>query len=197
MAGTVAKRVTAALDAVSRKDPEQGLHDICGVIESTAKAEYGAGGRKNYKDFIKDHLTLITWASGFPPIGKMRFAYQHPNIDPDAAGTCGIEDVIDHAVRCGLYHAGEWPDSLKFEDSRQIRLDGSGNLFLPMSLVNGLIMLVVTSPANKGESITDTYKINSWFTTLPINNLWGKRAELMALQAAEATLHNAVQAIVR
>ena len=50
--GTIAKRVAAALDAMAKPDAEQGLHDICSAIETTAEAEYGKGGKKSYKDYI-------------------------------------------------------------------------------------------------------------------------------------------------
>jgi hypothetical protein len=195
MAGAIAKRVAAALKAMAKGDAEQGLNDICGSIEATAEAEYSAGGKKNYKKFIHENLGLITWMSGLPTILNIRLAYQHPRIDLDANGTCGFEDVVYHAVRCGLYHASEWDDNLTFEDAQIMSIASDGRLILPKALVWGLIFAVVISPVNKSEKLDHPFGLRAGGTEVAIDKLWGTRDELRAQQQANASLEQALKAV--
>ncbi len=57
---SIGSRVSAALDALAKGDAEQALHDICSAIEVTASKEAGKGGRRSYKEFIRDNFVLIT-----------------------------------------------------------------------------------------------------------------------------------------
>ncbi len=194
---SVGKRVAAALTAFSSNDTEQALHDICSAIDTTPTTEAGKGGRRSYKEFIGDNFALISRAAlGVEgTIGKLRIAYNHPDITPDADGLCGIEEIIYHVVRCGCYHETSLPSTLTFVQANAIKCDGGSTLVLPANLVKGLIAAVVVSPVNSGETIDPKHELTFDFVKISVNKLWGKRAELNALLDAICSVRHAISAI--
>ena len=182
---SIGKKVSRAMDELQAGDAEEALYQISSAVEATAKAEYGTGGRGNYKNFIHDNFGLITKiAFGHARILKLRIGYSHPEIKSDADGTCSIEEVFYHAVRCGLAHETKLPHNLVFTDEQAIKPDKSGTLFLPKSLVMGLIVAVVVSPANAGEKADKPCGIQYIGLNIPVEKMWGKRAELIRLHEA-------------
>jgi hypothetical protein len=194
---SIGNRVAAALTAFSSNDTEQALHDICSAIDTTATKEAGKGGRRSYEEFIRDNFVLISrTAFGVEgTIGKLRIAYNHPDITPDADGLCGIEEVVYHVVRCGLYHEASLPATLTFVQTNFIKCDRGSTLVLPANLVKGLIAAVVVSPANSGETIDPKYELTFDFVKISVNKLWGKRAEVNALLDAICSVRHAISAI--
>src|SRR5262245_13698054 len=107
----IGKQVSDAVTKMDAKDPEGALFAICAAIEATATKEFGAGGRRNYKDFIHQNLDVITWTAFGPRILNLKLAYQHPDVKLDADGLCTFEDIMYHVVRCGLYHTTDLPNN--------------------------------------------------------------------------------------
>jgi hypothetical protein len=188
---SISKRVAEAIDQMNAGDPESALFQICSVLEATATQFYGKKGRGSYKDFIHDNLDLITRIALGPRILNINLAYDlNKNLPPgekpvpsNADGTFPIQAIFYHAVRCSLYHGAKLPADLIFNDKRLIEVQ-SDKLILPSSLVSGLIYSVVACPINAAERIADTYGVDIGGWKIPVNSLWGKRAELVALLAA-------------
>jgi hypothetical protein len=180
---SIADRIAEALDWLSKGDAEAAFLPLCSAIDATAARCYGTGGRKSYKDFLHENLGLITRASVGPSILNIRVQYDHPEIKCAADGTCTIEDVIYHAVRCELSHSAKLPDNLKFADERIFGVEDD-KLVLPSALLTGLIIAVVSSTANAGESIDGRHIMHFRGFQIPLNKLWGKRQELIDLFAA-------------
>jgi hypothetical protein len=179
---TIADRIAEALDWLSKGNAEAALLPLCSAIDATAARCYGTGGRRSYKEFLHENLSLMTSASVGPSILNIRLQYDHPKIECASDGTCTIEEVIYHAVRCGLSHKAQLPDNLKFTDERTFGVEDS-KLVLPFALLTGLIIAVVVAPANAHESIDGRHVMNFRGLRIPLNELWGKRQRLIDLFA--------------
>lgn len=177
---SIGKRICKALEELQNDDPEAALFQVCSAVEATAKAEVGGGGGSTYKTFIHENLGLITKAAFGVKILNLNLKFRHPQIKPSADGTCSIEQVLYHAVRCGLYHEAQYPSDISFSADQYIKVDGD-TLVLPVSLVLGLVVAVVTSPANDGESTESPFLLNMGPFPIPLSQLWGRRDECLWL----------------
>ena len=107
---SIGKRVAEAVEKMDAGDPEGALFQISSAIDATAKREFSKAGRRSYKDFVHDNLALITDITfQGTRILNLHFAFDHPQIAKDSSGTCTIQDILYHAVRCGLYHDSALP----------------------------------------------------------------------------------------
>lgn len=193
---SVAKRVAAAFEALAKDDYEQAFHDICSAIEVTANGEFGQGGRGSYKRLIADNFELVSRLA-FPgtTMRSLRVAYNHPDVPLDDEGFCSIEDIVYHAIRCGLYHTATMPVNLSFANSNTIVADGGHTLQLPSKLILGLIAAIVTSPSNSSERIQADYSLSYQGISIPFSKLWGKRDELNSICEAADQLQRAIAAL--
>jgi hypothetical protein len=181
---SIAKRVAEAFQNFHKKDPEGALMHICAAIEATATAEYAKEGRESYKRFLHENLGLVTKVALGGSIQNINLGYTHPHIKTVVPGLCSFEDLIYHAVRCGLYHQASIPADLHFKDEPVFEVDAD-RLVLPAKMVLGLIVAVVVAPVNKNESVTGDYHgLNLSGYEIPLHRLWGKRAELLDLYRA-------------
>lgn len=172
------------------------MFQICAAIDVTAVREYKQKGKASYKRFVHENLRLITnVAFGGKEILNINLGYEHPDIRKLDNGMSPIEDVVYHAVRCGLYHNACLPENLKFSDEGVIGVD-EGSLILPAALVYGLMVAVIVAPVNKDESSPKASVLNLGTFPIPTAKLWGRRAELLWLLDAEAEyrrLHEAMK----
>lgn len=176
---SIGKRVFESITKTQEGDTEGAFFQICAALEDTARREYQAKGKRFFKLFVTDNLLLITKFCFSPGgIAGLRVAYSHPQIKSDAKGLCGIDDVIYHAIRCGLYHEGKLPDNLKFGPERAFRPGMDGSLYLPQDLVMGVTLAVVLSPVNAGESLPEERYLQLHPLPLPFSKLWGRRQEV-------------------
>jgi hypothetical protein len=183
---SIGKRVSEAIDKMQASDPEGALFAICAALEASAVKEFGKPGRASYKDFVSQNLGLITnVAFGRGRILNLRLDYEHPQMKKSPDGVYPIEEILYHAVRCGLYHAAELPSSLRFVAEQKIYSD-KGALVLPASFVFGLITAVIVAPVNAHESASRPSMLNLGDFPIPISHLWGRRAELLWLLDAFA-----------
>lgn len=167
---------------MERGDPEGALFQICAAIETTATKEYGREGRKSYKSFVHDNLALITRVSfGGLSILNLNLRFSHPRITTTPDGLVPLQEILYHAVRCGLYHDSRLPDDLAFSGEGQIRIEEDGKVVLPPSLIYGLIVAVVTSPSNEHEQSHKQHMLKIRQLQIPLETLWGQRKEIARL----------------
>jgi len=175
----IGSRVADAFDHLEKDDPDGAMFAICAAIEATAAKEYGQGGRSTYKKFVHDNLRVITRVGLGIYIHNLNVAISHPEVPTDANGLCSFQDVMYHAVRCSLYHEAALPSVISFQKERVLHASG-GHIVLPSSLIYGLVMSVVIAPVNAAEQ---SPKINIFnipeFGPLPVNQMWGRRAEVL------------------
>jgi hypothetical protein len=156
---SIAKRIAEAIDKLLAGDPESALIPVSIAVDATASQMYPT--KKNneaYKDWLHDNLSLITKAGmgNVSVTESFRFAYNHPDIIPGDDGCCSFEQILYHVVRCGLLHGAELPENLTFSTDGVIKID-SGRLTLGSSLIYGLIVAVVVSPVNGGQTIPNNW----------------------------------------
>ncbi len=191
---SIGKRVSEAFVQLLNGDAEAALMQICAPIDKTAKLEASQSGKKpgkkhnkgigaRYKSFVHRNMDIITGVGLWGPmLAGVRLPYTHPDIQCQPDGTCSLEEIIWHVIRCGLYHEAELPNDIVFTDSEL----GGGNkspagvLKLPKNLVYGLIMAVVGSPVNKSQTFDDSYCIRIHGENYFLNDWWGKAAQLRA-----------------
>jgi hypothetical protein len=178
---SIGKRVSDAIDKMGASDPEGALFAICAALEATAAKEFGKPGRSSYKDFVSQNLGLITnIAFGRGRILNLRLDYDHPEMKKNSDGVYPIEEILYHAVRCGLYHTAGLPSNLRFVAEQKIYCN-NGALVLPASFVYGLITAVIVAPVNAHESASKPSMLNLGEFPIPISRLWGRRVELLWL----------------
>ena len=174
---SIGKRVTDAVEKGLRGDPEGALFAICAAIEETARRERRRKGRQGYKAFIADNIHIVSGIGLSHPIAGLQIAYSHPDLPATDDGHARIEDIVYHVMRCGLYHSAALPASVAFTDNR-IGSDGKGNLLLPKSIVAGLVVSVVCSPANIREITDPKFYVTALGERFVLNEIWGKRSEV-------------------
>lgn len=174
---SVGQRIQEAIDHMDRGDYLLALTPACIALDITSQRYFQktSGSRSTYKEFIKEHLWLITFM-GIPGLmsSAIRVPFSHPNVQADAAGNIGIEDVIYHVVRCSLVHSDEKSVKVVWNNVIHFGIDSSGNLILNPQLIWGLIGAVVFSPVNKEESIPDRYWLIAGTFKMFISELWGR-----------------------
>ena len=179
---SIAKRVAEAVEKMAQNDTEGALLPISAAVDATATKHFNRRGRKSYKDFIHENLSLITKVAFGPSIMNINIKYDHPDLETGPDGLCTIQDILYHVVRCGLTHSAKLPSTLKFVDENKFQVDND-LLVLPASLVFGLIAAVVVCPENADQTIPDNYVLNVRGFQIKLNDLWGKKQELENLFA--------------
>lgn len=180
---SIAKRIAEAIDKMAQNDAEGALLPVSAAIDATATKYFGEIGRKSYKNFLHENFGLITKVGLGPAILNLHLEYDHPDIQRNADGTCTIQDILYHVVRCGLAHRAELPSNLRFTDEYQFTTQGNV-LILPASLVYGMVVAVVMCPVNTDQSVAEQYGINVRGFQIQLNKLWGKKEEVLNLFAA-------------
>ncbi len=189
---SIGKRVSEAFSKMIGGDPEGAMFQVCATIEETAKRELGKGGRSNYKAFLRSNMDVICCFAFGTGLRRLYLGYTHPKIKGTADGSCSLEDIVYHAVRCGLYHTAALPSNLRFTKN-VLGSGGDGILKLPETLIFGLVMSVVTSPANAAERCDQNYFVTAKDVMFVVNQWWGRAADL---HKKVAELSNAPQAEV-
>lgn len=183
---SIAKRICEATEKLHRGDFEAALIPVCIALDTTSKKLYRKSKHDNsiYKKFVKENLVLITAAAfGGSTIGTLRLKYSHPSIRSDANGVCTFEEIVYHAVRCGLVHDSELPDNLEFRPGKMFAVEKS-SLVLPAELITGLMMAVVCCTANTAERVPEVCGLDIAGAFHSLNRFWGRPERLRALLAA-------------
>jgi len=187
---SIAKRIEEAIRNMGVGDVESALIPTSIAVDATASQEYPA--EKNnvaYKRFISENLALITRIAfgGVAITSAIWLQYDHPDLRPSADGLCSLEQIMYHVVRCGLLHDAKLAHDLQFVWDNTIRVDPETNsLVLPASLIYGLLVAVVVSPANARETAKGSYRLEFCGCSIALDRLWGKKAELFDLIADES-----------
>ncbi len=116
---SIGKRIEEAIAKMDAGDCEGALIPASIAVDATATQEYPAlTNNQVYKSFLGDNLDLFTRASfGGIRIGRIALKYDHPDSRSSADGTCTVEQILYHVVRCGLLHQAGLPPTLRFTSS--------------------------------------------------------------------------------
>jgi len=175
---TIANRITEAANKYLADDYENCLIQASIAIAATATTHFPKTSENvAYKQFLHENMRLITMVAFQQgrSILNIKLAYKHPELKPDSAGLCTIEQILYHVIRCGLVHAGKLPCDLILRPGRIIQVGPP--LILPSELLMGMIMAVVASCHNAGEHYPDYLA----FGGVPFGDLAGKADAIFEL----------------
>ena len=145
---------------------------VCAAIDSTAKREgYPSGGR-GYKAWLADSMPIICGIGVGTALSGLSFQTKSQNGFTNEP----LEKFLYKLVRCGLYHEGHLPDSIELTDHH---LAGGVVTAFPKTIVYGLILAVISSPANLGCSTKQGYFVTANNDTFRLNECWGLRAQIL------------------
>lgn len=178
----IARRIKEAAEKLEKGDHENALIQICSAISGVAKHRYPSlKSGAAFKEFLRENLELITKA-GFGNVRitqQWRLKYHHPDLKLDADGSCTIEDVIYHVIRCDLCHEGGMPSDIRFSTTGSFPYDDGPGLLLPTALISGLIFAVIVAPENLGGSIGSRFALCFNGASAAMDQYFGKKAELL------------------
>jgi hypothetical protein len=174
----IGDRVKEAIDHMDKGEIELALTPACIALDMTSQRYYAKNksSNKDYKNFVKENLWLITYM-GLPGIlsNSLKLPFVHQDIKrSDNDGFCTVEDIIYHAIRCGLVHSDGVDPKIKWNNIISLGTDENGYLLLSSNLIWGLIGSIIFSDVNSGERIGDTYWIKIADFKYFINDAWGK-----------------------
>ena len=183
---SIGKRIEEAVEKMQRGDAEAALIPTSIALDATAKKEYPQIRRNDvaYKQFIRENFGFITKvAFRGTTIGALHVKFDHQDVRPGRDGTCSIEQILYHVVRCGLIHDGQIPKNLRFVKEDVIKCEGGKSLTLPAGLVYGLIAAVVVAGSNASERVRDDLVFNFRGRAAPVNEVWGQKEKLLDVLA--------------
>lgn len=170
----VGELVQEAIEAMESGATESAFATTCAAIETTLKKsletdELSAG---DYQKFIRQHWRLLAF-TGLPralpmPLDvdfKVKTVLHGFNLS-------GAEELVLHLVR-QTAATGRLPAQFKFHSGAAFEIHGH-QIFIPVTLVGGLVGIVIFQTVNKGESVPDKYWINISDFKMFISEFWGR-----------------------
>lgn len=178
---SIGKRLGEAIDYLNKHDYEAALTPTAQLISTTSSRVFpNKRDGDAFKDWLRDNFRFITEVGPGASIGSIHVGFDHPRITPDGNGNCSVEQILYHAVRCGLMHASEFPDTIKFVGENRFS-GGGGKVELPASLIAGILVAVIVSPVNANEKAEDRFSIIFKGKAVPCNDLWGNKQAVQDL----------------
>jgi len=174
---SVGERVKEAIDWMTQGHIAQALASLRIALDVTSQRDAGAKGSEPeiLKRFIRENRWLITHV-GFPGVaaGSIRVPFTHPDVKTDAAGTVGVEEIIDHVIRCARTPSDAKNSKIVWNKAIALGRDPEGHLVLNEGLFWGLVSAVVFAPVNRSESIPDPYWLQVGPFRMFVSELWGR-----------------------
>jgi len=170
----VGELIQESIEALENGATDSAFALSCAAVEETLKKSLEidrlSGG--DYQKFIKRHWQLLAF-TGLPralPIPldvdyKLKAVVHGFNIN-------GAEELVLHLVR-QTAAMGRLPPQFKFHSGAAFEVRGQ-QIFVPVSLIGGLVGIVIFQPVNKGESVPDRYWINISDFKMFISEFWGR-----------------------
>lgn len=135
--------ISSAVHLYNNEFYDASLCLICIAIDASSKSKYPSlkvGER--YKKYVAENFRIIC-DKGFPGISadsvRIKLNTNIDNLKPDQAGYVGMNDIIYHAIRCGLVHNCDIDKSIIFTDTTVIGDWNKDKFYLPKDIIFGLI----------------------------------------------------------
>jgi hypothetical protein len=173
---TIGQFVQEAVDFMNGGSYKFAFPPTARAIEATVKKISGKEilSDDDYKRFIKENWELLVFM-GMPralPL-PLNVPFGLKRIVPQFNVHHGAEEIILLLVSQSL-RLGKFPPGFEFDSSGIFEIK-KGKLFLPLSLVSGLLGSVIFHPVNKTEEIGEKYWMNISDFKMFISELWGRR----------------------
>ena len=175
----ISDHIKLSIDASEKKDLDQAMLHACLAVDGTAKKTYQAIHRvgERYRKFINEHLDIIELMFGGVDLKETLFPFK------DAKGNIGITfaDIVYEKFRCSLAHGNELPDGFGVsvqvaEGHQRFYIDiKNQSMTLPQSIIYGLGLICVLSPANADQKIgNNLYHYRDPINVYVVDRWWGK-----------------------
>lgn len=181
--------VSNAIDHYIEGDDQSALSDTCIALGATSRKEYPNRKIKDneaYKKFIGNNMSILTGIGLFSmAVNDLRFPFAHKSIKGSDVRGSSLAEAIYHVARCGLVHSAEAGNFVLCEN--ELYCD-AGVLYVPKTIIVGMICSVVLSPLNKNESLKKDYILVIKSQGKPnytlLKSWWGERASIQKTIAA-------------
>ncbi len=164
----VGELVQEAIDLMNSGLAQYAFVPTVAAMNETAK---DFGGCEN---FVKENRDLIAFM-GLPhalPL-PMNISFAAKRIVPQLSLSPNAQEIILFAIRETLRN-GNLPNAFSFTPNGEFEIK-ENKLFLPESLIFGLLGSVILHPENRNEQIGDKYWMNISDFKMFISELWGRR----------------------
>jgi len=171
---TVGQNIQTAIESMEQGLTEAAFAATCAAVEETLKKslEQDALCGGDYQKFIKQNWQLLAFMAlprALPMPLDVDFGLKKIvhgfNIN-------GAEELIFHIVR-QTAAAGRLPAHFKFHSGAAFEIRNN-QIFVPSTLIGGLVGVVIFQPANIGESVPEKYWINVSDFKMFISEFWGR-----------------------
>ena len=170
----VGELVRESIEAMENGATETAFALICAAVEATLKKSLKTDDLTNgdYQNFIKQQWRLLSFM-GLPRALPLPLDV-HFGLKRMVHGfnLIGAEELVLHLVR-QTAAAGRLPAQFKFHSGATFELRGN-QIFIPASLIGGLVGIVIFQPANLGETVPDKYWINVSDFKMFVSEFWGR-----------------------
>lgn len=171
----VGELIQETIETMEMGATESAFAFACAAIEATLKKSLEAEENvtaADYQKFVRANWRLISF-TGLPralpmPLEvdfKMKQIVHGFNLS-------GAEELITHLVR-QTAQMNRTPAQFRFHAGAafEIRVN---QIFVPESLIGGIVGTVIFQPANRGESVPDNFWINVSDFKMFVSELWGR-----------------------
>ena len=170
----VGELVQQAIEESESGATEAAFAAACAALEATLKKtlETDDLSSGDYQKFIRRHWQLLSF-TGLPravPI-PLEVDFKLKGI-VHGFNLSGAEELVFHLVRQTAV-TGRTPAQFKFHRGAAFEIRGH-QIFVPASLIGGLVGIVIFQPANKDETVPDKYWINVSDFKMFVSEFWGR-----------------------
>ncbi len=178
---SIGKFISSAIESYTKGDYDISLALTCSAVDATARKLFPKlNNNERIKNFIQQNMRIVSYF-GLPGIstGGLRIKCDSiPEIKKDQDNLVGLEDIIYYTIRCSLIHECKPDSRIDFINNTRIG-DLNGKFTLPSHILWGLILSVILSETNINEKIEICLIINISGDKFEINDLWGKKEEIV------------------
>lgn len=172
---TIGEHIQEAIDFTDRGLFSLAFVSACAAVSETLKKanEKDVLSEDDFRRFIKENWELISFMClprAFPLPLNVPFGVKR--IEPKFNVHHGADEIVLLIINKTLA-LGRFPDEFVFHADAGFEIKES-KLYIPHTLVGGLLGLAVVHPVNKDETIADKYWINISDFKMFVSELWGR-----------------------
>ncbi len=171
----VGEIVQESIDLMERGHFENSFATACVAFQETIKKAYEKEELTlfDYKSFIEEHWDLLFFI-GFPVISSpyldVQFVIKEISMNPRRSYT--LKEIVVYLLTYTLRNE-RMPFDIKLFGENYFEVNGE-RLFVPNTLLSGILAITVVHPVNKNEKIGDKYWIGLSDFKMFISELWGR-----------------------
>ncbi len=167
---------------------EDAIVSVSVALSATARLEYPEDRDKAAcLKFLEQNLPIISkigWVS-FGVSQPIDFRYRRLDYKAAGIGVRTMPEMLYDIVRCTAVHEAGLPENLRFTKQPVIETGLDGELVLPIDVIYGLLIAIVTSPKNAAEQVEGDPVFSFEEKSIRVNELWGERGKIQSLIGIE------------